>query len=485
VKRSLLFVALLAGCGGPAVQSDTASEEPTPVAVELADVEQRDVRNLLPVDGSLILPEGASSKLAPGMGGKLVEIAVKEGDRVVAGQLLARVDARMLTAQSQSAEAGAASASASAIQTELALKASAADQEAAIKAARLAVDVALAEGNAGIDQASVELQRLRAGARPQEIAQAQQGVDQARIAREKAKLDADRDAQLFKEGLVAGAQADASQAALQTAESALRSAQSALDLVKAGNRSEDIRAAELRLSSARDLAAKRVDQARAALRQAEAGRLAVAAKSEEVAAARLAARQRQADAKAATAGIAMSEIRSPITGYVTRRFLNVGDVADTTTPVLAVSTSIPTVDFSGSVSPSEAARVLVGMRIYVNDLSGTVASVGEADAATGLTPIRAHLSGAARAGGFVTAKIQPSVLRKVATVPRGAVLSREGKDVVFVAKDGAARMTEVQLGPEDGGLVAVLKGVAPGAQVVVLGSHELSDGAKIEAAKEK
>ena len=431
-----------------------------------------------------MLPEGATSRLAPSVAGKLIEVRVKEGDRVSAGELLARIDTRALVAQSQSAAAGAASAQASATQSELALKAAQADQASAVQAARLALDVAVADGKSSVDQAAVELQRLRAGARPQEIAQAQQAVEGGRIARDKARLDADRDARLLKEGLVAGSQADASAAALRAAESALRSAQSALDLVRSGNRPEDIRAGELRLASARELAAKKVDQARAALRQAETGRLGVAAKGQEAAAARLNAQQKAADARAAASGIATGELRSPISGYVAKRFLNPGDVADATTPVLTVAATHPTVDFVGALSPDEARRVAVGMRVLLGEFGGSVASVGGADPATGLVPIRAHLSGAGGAGGFATARIVLSTLRGVATVPKGAVLSREGKDVVFVAKDGTAHLAEVEIGPQEGGLVAVRKGVAPGQRVVVLGGHELSDGAKIEAAKE-
>ncbi len=483
MRRLLPFALLLAACGKPAPTAEAAAEEPVAVTVELANVERRDVQDTLSVDGSLVLPEGASSKLAPGVAGRLLEVRVKEGDRVAAGQLLARIDTRALVAQSQSAAAGAASASATATQTDLALRAAQADQASGVQAARLALDVAVADGRSTVDQAAVELRRLRAGARPQEIAQAQQGVDQARIARDKARLDADRDARLLKEGLVAGSQADASAAALRTAESALRSAQSSLDLVEAGNRPEDVRAGEIRLASARQLAAKRIDQARAALRQAESGRLGVAAKGQEAAAARLAAQQKAADARAAAAGIATGELRSPVTGYVVRRYLNVGDVADTTTPVLAVSATRPGADFVGSVSPGEASGIVPGMAVLLGELGGRVASVGEADPATGLAPIRAHLSGVAKAGGFATVRIVRSTLRGAAVVPKGAVLSREGKDVVFVAKDGTAHLTEVELGPEGNGLVAVRKGVSPGQKVVVLGGHELSDGAKVEAAK--
>lgn len=254
--------------------------------------------------------------------------------------------------------------------------------------------------------------------------------------------------------------------------------------MKAGNRPEEIQAAELRLASARQLADKRTEQARATLRQAQAGQLAVAAKTQEAVAARLSAQQKQADARAAAAGIATGEIRSPVSGYVVRRFLNVGDSADPTTPVLAVSTSTLSADFVGSVSPEEAEKVTEGMRVVVGALGGAVSSVGQPDPATGLVPIRAHLAlASAKSGGFVTAKVVLATLKETPTVPKDAVLSREGKDVVFVAKDGTAHLTEVELGPEQDGLVAVRKGVSIGQQVVVLGGHELSDGAKIEAGK--
>lgn len=478
----VLLAAFIFGCGKPAEKKEEADAAPPTVAVELATVDARDVHDTLSVDGTFVLPQGASSRLAPPIAGRLTEVDVEEGDPVSAGQLLARIDTSVLIAQSQSAAAGAAAAQATAEGSGLALRAARADQAASVRAARLALDVATADGKASVDQAAVELQRLRAGARPQEIAQAQQAVEGARIARDKARLDAERDARLLKEGLVAGSQADASAAALRTTESALRSAGSALDLVRAGTRPEDLRASELRLASARELAARKVDQARAALTQARAGALSVDAKAREAAAARLAAGQKTADARAAAAGVGAGEIRSPIAGTVVRRFLNPGDVADTTTPVLIVAASRPSIDFVGSVSPSEARRVAVGMVVLAGDSRGTIASVGEADPATGLVPIRAYLAAKGRAGGFVTVRIILATRRGVATVPKGAVLEREGKDSVFVAKDGTAHLTEVELGPEGNGRVAILKGVVKGQQVVVLGGNELSDGAKVEAA---
>ena len=481
-KVPLLTLILLAGCGKPAAKEEAADVEPPAATVELATVDVRDMRDTLSVDGTFVLPQGASSRLAPSVVGRLAEVDVKEGDRVAAGQLLARIDTRALVAQSQSAAAGAAAAAATAAGSETALRAARVDQAASVHAARLALDVAVSEAKFGVEGAAVDLQRLRAGARPQEIAQAQQAVDQARIARDKARLDADRDVRLLKEGLVAGSQADASAAAVRTAGSILRSAEAALDLVRAGTRPEELRASELRLSSTRELAARKVAQARAALAQAQADALEVDAKAQEAAAARLAADQKAADARAAAASVGAGEIRSPIAGTVVRRFLNPGDVADTTTPVLMVASSRPVIDFVGNVSPSEARRVAEGMAVLAGEVQGTVTSVGEADSATGLVSIRAHLATKERAGGFATVQIVLAVRRGTLTVPRGAVLERESKDAVFVAKDGTAHLTEVELGREENGRVAVLKGLAKGQRVVVLGGNEISDGAKIEEA---
>lgn len=484
MRRLLILAALVAGCGAPpAAKEEAKAEEPAPVAVETATVDTRDVRETLAVDGTFTLPEGTSSRLAPTVAGRLVQVGVKEGDRVTRGQLLARIDTRTLEAAGQSAAAGAAAASATAAQADLALRAARADQTSAVAAARLALGVARSEGQASVEAAQADLKRVVAPPRAPELAQAQQVIEQARIARDKARLDADRDRRLLAEGLVAGSQADASAAALRTAESGVRSAEAALALLRIGPRPEEVRAARERLASAQNLAAQRVAQARAALAQAQSGALNVAAKAQEAAAARLAAAGKAADARGATASVATGEIRSPLDGVVVRRFLNPGDVADPTTPVLAVARVAPTVDFVGTVSPAEASRVQQGMAVLFDGFTGRVASVGEADPASGLVPLRVHCAGEARSGAFATGRVVLSTLRGVPTVPKGALLSREDKDVVFAVRDGVAHMTTVAVGPEEGDQVAIRKGLQKGARVVVLGGHELSDGAKVEAAE--
>jgi hypothetical protein len=46
-------------------------------------------------------------------------------------------------------------------------------------------------------------------------------------------------------------------------------------------------------------------------------------------------------------------------------------------------------------------------------------------------------------------------------------------------------LTEVELGPAEGDQVAILKGLKTGAMIILVGQHELSDGAKVRLPDKK
>src|SRR5207245_1742438 len=133
-------------------------------------------------------------------------------------------------------------------------------------------------------------------------------------------------------------QLDDAKTALSVAESALTSAQEQASLVRAGARPEELRAAELRVETARESldqaqmsGSAKVQQAQTALRQAEQSALQVKAKQQEAQAMRETAAQRRADLAAARTVAGYAELRAPLSGTVTRRALNSGDMADPAT----------------------------------------------------------------------------------------------------------------------------------------------------------
>jgi RND family efflux transporter MFP subunit len=65
------------------------------------------------------------------------------------------------------------------------------------------------------------------------------------------------------------------------------------------------------------------------------------------------------------------------------------------------------------------------------------------------------------------------------TVPKEAVVTRDGRSVVWVVQDGVARAVPVETGPERGDQIEVRQGLAGGESVVLRPPAELKDGARV------
>lgn len=157
-------------------------------------------------------------QLAFRQAGRLATMSVDEGDHVAAGDPLAELDAQPYLDQ-------------------------------------------LAVTEAQVRAAEAELAKLRAGNRPQQIAQAQEEVRRARAVHRNAQQDYERQSQLLKKDSTSQRVVDAALAARDQAAAQLAAAKEALSLATDGARQEDIAAAEARLAAAE--AAR--DQARTAL----------------------------------------------------------------------------------------------------------------------------------------------------------------------------------------------------------------------------
>lgn len=120
---------------------------------------------------------------------------------------------------------------------------------------------ALASAEADVRSARAQLDKLNAGNRPQEIAQAAQSVRQAEANAVNAERDFKRQSELFASGSSSQRTVDAARALRDSSAASLASARQALDLQRVGSRAEDIQAGEAQVAAAE----ARLDQARTAL----------------------------------------------------------------------------------------------------------------------------------------------------------------------------------------------------------------------------
>jgi RND family efflux transporter MFP subunit len=76
------------------------------------------------------------------------------------------------------------------------------------------------------------------------------------------------------------------------------------------------------------------------------------------------------------------------------------------------------------------------------------------------------------------ASARPSI-----TIPKAAIQQRDGRDVVWIARDGRVEKRAVTVGTRRGDEVAVAAGLTGGEKVVVEGADKLAEGARITEAK--
>jgi RND family efflux transporter MFP subunit len=84
----------------------------------------------------------------------------------------------------------------------------------------------------------------------------------------------------------------------------------------------------------------------------------------------------------------------------------------------------------------------------------------------------------------VTLEVPIGPERRVLSVHKDAIVNRQGKDIVFVAKGDEVQARPVRLGAAVGSRMEVLDGLGEGEQVVVRGNERLRSGAKVQVVGE-
>jgi multidrug efflux system membrane fusion protein len=216
-----------------------------------------------------------------------------------------------------------------------------------------------------------------------------------------------------------------------------------------------------------------------------------------------AVRTDQAQIDAQKLNLIYAHIVSPVDGRIGIRMVDPGNYVQTSDPGLVVVTQMHPISVIFIVPEDDVAEIMAAMRggkelqVTAYDRANvTPLSVGKAvaldseiDQTTGTVKLRANfdnLDDKLFPSQFVNARLLLKSLHGVVTVPSRAVQhGAPGTYVYVVDSNDEVFARKVELGPQDGAMIAVNSGLTPGERVVVDGADRLRDGAKVLIAAEE
>lgn len=248
--------------------------------------------------------EGHVAYVAPHVAGQVKRVLVKDNQHVKAGDVLVELDDRDFKVRLASARADLAAAQA-------ALHSS----RTQLEVTRKSVDSNLAVARGGLAQAASVQGTTSAG-----IEQARAEILAAESRSRLAQLDYDRTRQLFESTVVSKSALDAASASLEQAKASVAQAQARLKSTEASRQNS---------SGTIEAARGRVIAAEAGPQQIEAAEAAVELASAKV-------RQAEAAVEQAELNLGYTQIVAEVAGVVSRRSVEVGQMAAPEKPLLAL-----------------------------------------------------------------------------------------------------------------------------------------------------
>jgi HlyD family secretion protein len=274
--------------------------------------------------------------------GRMIELAVKEGDPVTKGMLIARIDRQQLLDQRDAQRA-----------TIVAARSQLTQLMTSIDYQRATVEATIAASKADQQQAEARLNELLAGSRTQEIQEARAAADAARTDQARASNDWQRAQILYKNDDISTAQFDQYRTAFERSGAALKQAQERLALVVEGPRKETIAAARAA-----------AERANASVQLAEASRLELKRREQEVEARRADIERTRAQLAVLESQLGDTEVYSPIDGVVLVKSAEPGETVAAGATVVTLG-DIDHPWLRGYVPETQLGLVKLGQRVRV------------------------------------------------------------------------------------------------------------------------
>jgi membrane fusion protein (multidrug efflux system) len=187
--------------------------------------------------------------------------------------------------------------------------------------------------------------------------------------------------------------------------------------------------------------------------------------------------------------VSYTEIRAPIDGVISERFIKLGNTIDVNAPAFQVTSLEPLISYL-HVPEREYRRIDPGQAatIHIDALAGEqfaaiVARVSPVvDPGTGTFKISIEVSDPSRRlkpGMFGRINIVYDMHADAMQIPRSAIIEEAGQSADYVIDDNIAKRRVIRTGYADGGQIEVLDGLDETEAFVTVGQASLKNGSKV------
>lgn len=184
-----------------------------------------------------------------------------------------------------------------------------------------------------------------------------------------------------------------------------------------------------------------------------------------------------------------TQIRAPIKGVISERFVKLGNTIKTGDPVFRVTSLDPLVAYV-YIPEREFRRISAGqpVQITIDALDGPpllatvtrVSPIVDPDTGTFKTTIEIRNIGQRiKPGMFGRVNIIYDSHKNVLQIPRSALIERADSISVFVVEDDVAIRKQVQIGYSSAGMIEITAGLEDGENVITIGHIGLKDESKV------
>lgn len=188
-----------------------------------------------------------------------------------------------------------------------------------------------------------------------------------------------------------------------------------------------------------------------------------------------------------------TKIKTPISGVVSSRTVDVGTMVQNAM-VVANVVDISKLKVKMNVAEKDAFKLNVGDRVSVTTdvypgktFDGKITSIGSKADEAHTYPVEVIILNSKdhplKAGMFGRVMFQSIAGSELLSIPREALVGSVKKPQVYVIENQTAKLRDLIIGSEVNTSVAVLSGLEEGATIVVSGQNNLRDGATVSIVK--